>query len=156
MLRWERGEAGFAAAVVLSLAIGAAIGVGSYTFVVARGASYLTDNPESCANCHIMRDQFEGWLRSSHTAVAVCNDCHTPHTFAGKWTAKATNGFWHSFAFTTGRYPEPIRITGRNRTITEQTCRNCHSAVVAAMVGVHAKNGAVSCIRCHDGVGHMR
>jgi nitrate/TMAO reductase-like tetraheme cytochrome c subunit len=26
-----------------------------------------------------MREQFDGWLRASHRAVAVCNDCHTPH-----------------------------------------------------------------------------
>src|SRR5688572_31846264 len=40
--------------------------------------SYMTDNPAACANCHVMREQFEEWLKSSHGKVAVCNDCHTP------------------------------------------------------------------------------
>ena len=45
-----RLQAGLIAAVV----IGIAIGLGSYTFVYARGYSYLTNDPAACANCHIM------------------------------------------------------------------------------------------------------
>ena len=44
--------------------------LGVYTFAYARGWSYLTDNPAACANCHVMREQFDGWLKSSHRAVA--------------------------------------------------------------------------------------
>jgi cytochrome c nitrite reductase small subunit len=62
--------------VILGIAIGLAIGVGAYTFVYARGYSYMTDNAEACVNCHIMEEQFSGWVKSSHRAVAVCNDCH--------------------------------------------------------------------------------
>ena len=61
-----------------------------------------------------MREQFDGWQRSSHRSVAVCNDCHAPHDFIGKYMTKGTNGFWHSFYFTTGRFPDPIQITPRN------------------------------------------
>ena len=64
--------------VILGIAIGLAIEVGTYTFVYARGYSYMTDNAEACVNCHIMQDQFSGWVKSSHRAVAVCNNCHTP------------------------------------------------------------------------------
>lgn len=67
-----------AGGVILGIAIGMAVGVGAYTFVYARGYSYMTDNAEACVNCHVMEDQFSGWLKSSHRAVAVCNDCHTP------------------------------------------------------------------------------
>jgi cytochrome c nitrite reductase small subunit len=64
--------------VLTALAVGLAIGISGFTFVYARGASYLTDNPQACANCHVMEEQFSSWLRSSHRNVAVCNDCHTP------------------------------------------------------------------------------
>ena len=67
-----------AGGVILGITIGMALGVGMYTFVYARGYSYMTDNAEACVNCHIMQEQFSGWLKSSHRAVAVCNDCHTP------------------------------------------------------------------------------
>jgi hypothetical protein len=35
--------------------IGAAVGVGVYTYVYAKGASYLMNNPAPCANCHYRR-----------------------------------------------------------------------------------------------------
>ena len=59
------------------LALGAAAGVGAYTFIYARGAPYLTNDPNACVNCHVMREQYDGGGKSSHRAVAVCNDCHT-------------------------------------------------------------------------------
>ena len=137
-------------------AFGLLIGVGMFTFRYARGGSYLTNDPKACANCHVMREQYEGWTRSSHHAVAVCNDCHTPHGFFGKWFTKGLNGWNHSFAFTTGNFPEPIRIGPRNRAITEAACRNCHAALTSAID--HAgESGAVqklACLKCHWNVGH--
>jgi len=64
--------------------------------------------PAACANCHVMRDYHDGWVKSSHRSVAACNDCHIPHDFIGKYSAKALNLFFHSFAFTIGRPPEAI------------------------------------------------
>ena len=64
------------AGVVLGALLGAAVGIGGYTFVYARGYSYLIDDPQACMNCHVMREQFDGWLKSSHRSVATCNSCH--------------------------------------------------------------------------------
>lgn len=140
--------------VLLAALVGVLAGVGSYTFVYAEGASYLTNDPRACANCHVMREQFEGWTRSSHHAVAVCNDCHTPHNLPGKYWTKAANGFRHSLAFTTGRFHDPIQITPGNRAVTESTCRHCHADIVAAIDARHRPEDALSCTRCHVHVGH--
>lgn len=148
-----RGE--LAGSVVLAALIGAVVGVGSFTFVYARGASYLTDDPRACANCHVMREHLEGWVKSSHRAVAVCNDCHTPPAPAGKYLTKAVNGFRHSVAFTTGRFPEPIRITAGNRAVTEGACRSCHRAVVEAIDPAPGARGRLACVTCHGAVGHL-
>jgi cytochrome c nitrite reductase small subunit len=137
------------------MAIGMVIGLGGYTFLYARGASYLTDNPAACANCHVMRGQYDGWIKASHRRAAVCNDCHTPPGLLAKYTAKASNGFWHSFAFTTGRFPEPISIGARNRAVTEQACGTCHRAIAEAIEGPHREGAELSCIRCHGEVGHL-
>src|SRR5262245_15414461 len=94
----------FQISIVVGTAIGLAIGIGIYTFIYAKGYAYLTDDPAACANCHVMQEQYQGWSKASHRAVAVCNDCHTPPGFVAKYATKATNGFWHSFAFTSGRF----------------------------------------------------
>lgn len=149
--------------VITAVLAGAAIGLGSFTFVYAKGHSYLTSNPAACANCHIMDEHYAAWLKSSHRAVAGCNDCHTPHDLVGKWATKAKNGFWHSFYFTTGRYPYPLRITSANREIVEAACRDCHEqmnawvAIPDAPGEVHQASSdttAISCTRCHRYVGH--
>src|SRR5687767_10855600 len=141
-----------AAGIAAAILTGAAAGVGGYTFLYARGASYLTDDPAACANCHVMREQLDGWVRSSHHAVAVCNDCHTPHTLAGKYITKAKNGFRHSYAFTAGGFHEPIRMHAENRAVTEEACRRCHAALVQAIDP--AGEELLACIRCHPRVGH--
>jgi cytochrome c nitrite reductase small subunit len=141
-------------AALTGVLAGAAAGVGGFTFFYAKGASYLTNSPKACANCHVMYEQFDGWVKGSHRAVAVCNDCHTPPGFLAKYFTKGMNGFFHSFAFTTGRFPEHIRITERNRRVTESACRHCHAAVVAVIEGSTGR-GPANCLACHPGVGHM-
>lgn len=144
-------------AVGLGAVLGAAFGIAGYTFIYAKGASYLTNDPSACANCHIMQDHFDAWIKSSHRAVAVCNDCHAPHDFFGKYMTKADNGFWHSFAFTTGIFHEPIQIKGRNQRVTEQACLRCHQEIVEEIVPLpHTAASGISCIRCHQDVGHPK
>jgi Cytochrome c552 len=62
------------ALVGLAVAVGLALGIGAYMFVYARGASYLTNDPAACANCHVMREQLDGWTVGSHRAVAAARD----------------------------------------------------------------------------------
>ena len=144
------------AGMIFGVLIGAAVGLGGYTFIYADGASYLTNDPAACANCHVMRDHYDAWRKSSHHAVATCNDCHTPHEFVGKYASKAVNGFNHSLAFTTGRFHEPIQITPRNHEITEAACRRCHGDIVQAIDAVHAPGRPLSCVWCHRSVGHLQ
>jgi len=142
--------------LVFAAAVGLAAGLGGYTFLYARGASYLTDDPAACANCHVMREQYDGWIKSSHRSVAVCNDCHTPHSLLAKYATKASNGWHHSLAFTTGEFHEPIRIKPRNLEVTERACRDCHRDIVEAIEHVPPTSARISCVRCHDSVGHLR
>lgn len=133
---------------------GAIVGLGSYTFIYAKGFAYLSDDPAACVNCHVMREVFDAWNHSSHKAVAVCNDCHMPHnSIVAKYAVKAINGFNHSLAFTTGNFPEPIQITPFNRDIVQQSCLYCHGSVVA-MMGHTAGSEPTDCLRCHSRVGH--
>jgi cytochrome c nitrite reductase small subunit len=132
---------------------GVALGLGLFTLAYAKGLSYASDAPEACANCHIMREQYDGWLAGSHHAAAVCNDCHVPHDFVGKWLAKGLNGFHHSTAFTLQNFHEPIRITPRNASALEANCLRCHGAFVSEIERGH-RGESTNCVHCHRGVGH--
>ena len=144
------------ATIIAAVVIGITVGVGAFTFGYARGYSYLANDPAACANCHIMQDHFDAWTRSSHRAVATCNDCHTEHTLIPKYITKARNGFWHSYYFTVGGYPDPLRITPRNHAVTESACRSCHAELTASIdsAGADARS-ALSCTSCHSTVGHI-
>ena len=143
----------FMALVVFAVIAGVAIGLGMYTFVYAKGYSYLTNDPNACANCHVMQGHFDSWVKSSHHNVASCNDCHTPHNgLIPKYASKAYNGFFHGLAFTTGDYPNPIRIKPINHDITEDSCISCHQAIVASITPPHQEK--LSCTTCHSDVGH--
>ncbi len=141
--------------MMVAAVLGIAVGVGGYTFIYAKGASYLTNDPASCANCHIMNEQYDGWLKSSHRSAATCNDCHTPPGVIAKYATKASNGFWHSFYFTFNNFHEPIQIKPRNLTITEQACQKCHAEITEAIATPHATGETTSCVKCHRSVGHL-
>lgn len=138
------------------LFVGSCVGLGLYTFLYADGMAYFSDDPQACANCHVMQPHYAAWSKSSHHTVAVCNDCHTPHTsVVQKLLVKAVNGFHHSLAFTTGRFHEPILITDFNQAVTESSCRYCHRDVVDAIDTLPRSRDAIACVRCHAEVGHM-
>ena len=156
--------------ILAAVMTGILTAAGGYTFIYARGYSYMTNDPQACANCHVMEDHFRAWTKSSHRSVATCNDCHTPPELVPKYLTKAINGWNHSVAFTTGRFHEPLRITARNVDVTERACRKCHQAVVDAIESTptstllpsldaaarhRASRERLSCIRCHSTVGHI-
>jgi cytochrome c nitrite reductase small subunit len=146
------GGAGF----LLSALLGSTLGSGAYTVYYGEALAYLSDDPKSCANCHIMRDHYDGWQKASHHAVATCNDCHTPNdSFIAKYLSKAENGIWHSKGFTLQDFHEPIRLRPHNRRILEANCVRCHSGLVREITQHHSSHAdAVSCVGCHAQVGH--
>ena len=142
-------------ALALCMLAGVLLGGGAYTVHYAEGFSYLSSNPKSCVNCHIMRDQYDGWQHASHHAVATCNDCHVPHDTIPKYLVKAENGFWHSKGFTLQDFPEPICLRPVSLKILENNCVQCHHDLVNDILG-HDSTGAQtpSCVHCHASVGH--
>lgn len=135
-------------------ALGVLVGISLFTFGYARGTSYLSDDPQTCMNCHVMREQFEAWNHSSHKNVAACNDCHTPHDNpVSKWIVKGINGFNHSVAFTTGDFHDPIRIRDFNADVVQHNCVGCHTEAVSQIIGIH-EDDTLRCVTCHADVGH--
>jgi cytochrome c nitrite reductase small subunit len=136
-------------------ALGAVLGLGMYTFVYAEGFSYFSTDPKACANCHIMNDKYDSWVKSSHHIVATCVDCHLPHTVFRKYMAKAVNGYHHSKGFTFQDFHEPILIKPHNSRILQEACLGCHGDFVHLVVaGSTTDKNSVTCVHCHASVGH--
>jgi cytochrome c nitrite reductase small subunit len=141
--------------IASAIAAGIVLGLGGFTFHYAEGLSYFSTDPKACANCHIMRRQYDGWQKASHHGAATCVDCHLPHTFFAKYFAKASNGWHHSKGFTLQDFEEPIRIKSRNSAILQANCLRCHEPMVHDLVsGARTDRDAVECVHCHASVGH--
>ncbi|WP_026460910.1 cytochrome c nitrite reductase small subunit [Schaalia suimastitidis] len=144
-------------AVLLAFVVGVASGLVIYTFVFAKGYSYLSSDPNVCINCHIMEEQYDGWKAGPHRHSAVCSDCHLPHdSLVSKYYVKAENGFWHGLKFTTGDYPENIVARQISVDITNEACLYCHADVTDDIRHpVSSSDTEVfDCVRCHHNIGH--
>ncbi|HZW10691.1 MAG TPA: cytochrome c nitrite reductase small subunit [Phycisphaerales bacterium] len=153
------------AGLALSALVGVFLGAGVYTVHHAEGLSYLSNDPRACVNCHIMREQYDGWQKGSHHAVATCNDCHVPHDLVGKYLTKVEHGYRHSKGFTFQDFHEPIRMKESSRRIVNHNCIGCHEALLAQVQPLFEEDAhsfaggppgaaAFDCLHCHAGVGH--
>ena len=145
-----------ALAVLFAGLLGIPIGVGAFTFVYAKGFSYLSTDPRACVNCHVMNEQYDGWLKSGHRHAATCVECHLPHAGLAKWVAKADHGFRHSAAFTLQNFKEPIEITPRDRRHRARQLRPVPRGPRPRRCWRARRpgRGELDCLHCHAGAGH--
>ncbi|QKF64295.1 cytochrome c nitrite reductase small subunit [Campylobacter corcagiensis] len=147
------------AALLLIVSFGVVIGHGLFTFVYAKGFSYMSDDPLACKNCHVMNQVYENWMKGGHQQVATCNDCHVPHDFIGKWMMKAESGLHHGYAVTFKENPVSFTATPKSKKIVQDNCIRCHGDYAAFSVDATQKAGSsisepLSCISCHRQAGH--
>ncbi|NJN24567.1 MAG: cytochrome c nitrite reductase small subunit [Cyclobacteriaceae bacterium] len=114
----------------VNLLIAFFVGIFIYTLYVSNAVSYLSDDPKTCVNCHVMRSEFATWQHSSHREVAVCNDCHVPHNNVfNKYFFKAQDGLRHSTIFTLRTEPQVIKMHEAGQRVVQKNCQNCHQNV---------------------------
>lgn len=139
------------------VAIGVAAGMGAFVLHVSRAASYLSDAPETCRNCHVMTTQYVTWRHSSHADRATCNDCHVPHdSLAAHYAFKARDGLWHATVFTMRWEPQVIRLSDGAVPVVEENCRRCHRETICQVALVEHQLGDPRCWDCHREVPHGR
>lgn len=143
--------------VTLAVGLGVLGGISAHTFVVAKGTSYLSDDPTACVNCHVMREQYDGWQKAAHHSHATCNDCHTPHDTLRKYATKIDHGWRHSKGFTLNDFHEPIRMTEKSRLDVRENCIRCHAGLVSNIAHPDGRadfESSADCLHCHAEVGH--
>lgn len=134
-----------------------------YLFYVSNAASYLSDNPKTCVNCHVMASFYATWQHSSHARVATCNDCHVPHNnVLNKYFFKAKDGLYHASVFTMRAEPQVIKIKEAGTDVVQKNCQRCHSNLNSEVNTMEVtlsskKHGEGKlCWDCHREVPHGR
>jgi cytochrome c nitrite reductase small subunit len=145
------------------LLLGILIGLFIYIFRISKAHSYLSDEPKTCVNCHIMAPQYATWQHSSHREWATCNDCHVPHD--NKFLTyyfKAKDGLRHATIFTLRAEPQVIQIKEAGIKVVQDNCIRCHGGLItdahllAYNDNTHAFRTARLCWECHREVPHGR
>ncbi len=136
-------------------------GVGILSLYLGKVHSYISDRPEACINCHIMRPQYATWNHSSHREAAHCNDCHVPHNnIFNKYYFKANDGLRHSTLFTLRKERQVIRILEPGAKVVQNNCFRCHKELIvdpkleASVTMYQAVRQGRRCIECHQDVPH--
>ena len=144
----------------VSIILGVLLGLGVYILFISNSLSYLSDNPDTCINCHIMKPQLATWQHSSHRETAVCNDCHVPHdNIIKKYIFKAKDGLRHASIFTMKREPQVIFIKEDGKAVVQENCVRCHfreNDVVNTKIKFDEwkLNNGKLCWECHSEVPH--
>jgi cytochrome c nitrite reductase small subunit len=134
-----------------------------YLFFTSRAVSYLSDDPETCINCHVMTPQYITWSHGSHREVAVCNDCHVPHNnVVNKYFFKAKDGLRHATVFTLRNEPQVIFIKEDGKNVVQNNCIRCHEYLItddklnAFNMETHHSRQQRICWDCHRETPHGR
>jgi len=160
-LRWLIPPDPWKFPVIILLGIFA--GLGFFVLYLAKVPSYLSDNPQTCVNCHIMAPQYATWSHSSHREWATCNDCHVPHNnIVNHYWFKANDGMRHSFMFTFRLEPQVIFIKQAGKDAVQQNCVRCHTDLITdsrlktMRPDMHANIDNRYCTECHRETPHGR
>jgi len=145
------------------IVLGVFVGLFAFLFKISNASSYLSDDPKTCVNCHVMAPQYATWQHSSHREWANCNDCHVPHNNVfNKYFFKAKDGLRHSTIFTMRAEPQVIFIKEEGAEVVHQNCIRCHEQQITdaklATTVQHHKNHTQDrkCWECHREVPHGR
>ncbi|MBN1447467.1 MAG: cytochrome c nitrite reductase small subunit [Bacteroidetes bacterium] len=143
------------------MVVGILIGLGAFVLYVSNAVSYLSDDPRTCVNCHVMAPQYATWQYSSHARGTTCNDCHVPHdNILRTYAFKASDGLRHATMFTLRLEPQVIRIKEAGIGVVQENCIRCHGDLVhdisaKSVTAMHAAaNEGLLCWDCHREVPH--
>lgn len=147
--------------VPVILLLGVFTGLFTYAVYVSKAHSYLSDNPSTCVNCHIMTPEFATWEHSAHREYTTCNDCHVPQdNIFRTYYFKAQDGLRHATIFTLRAEPQVIKIKEAGQRVVQENCIRCHSHLItdhktlAYTDQYHEFRKDRQCWDCHKTVPH--
>ncbi len=149
--------------VFVTILVGAIVGLSLYSVYVSNAISYLSDDPSTCVNCHVMMPEYATWRHSAHGRVTTCNDCHVPHTNpVAKYVFKAKDGLGHATAFTLHSEPQVIKMRPAGQAVVQENCVRCHAGTNQKTKALNVSFAEIKhgqgklCWQCHREVPHGR
>ncbi len=135
---------------------GAITGLILFVLHIGNATSYLSDNPETCINCHVMYPQYASWRQSAHGKSVTCNDCHVPQdNIFRSYYFKATDGLRHSTIFTLRLEEQVIKIKSAGIDVVQENCKRCHSSFIDHTFLITEKSDEEKkCWSCHSETPH--
>jgi cytochrome c nitrite reductase small subunit len=148
----------------VAIVTGVLFGLAVYVFYISNAGSYLSDDPKTCINCHVMNHEYASWFHSSHREQASCNDCHVPHdNIFNTYFFKAKDGLRHATIFTLRQEPQVIRIKEEGAKVVQNNCIRCHNELItdrkmlsSTKTFDHFRTEGRQCWECHREVPHGR
>ncbi|MBT3173912.1 MAG: cytochrome c nitrite reductase small subunit [Lentimicrobiaceae bacterium] len=149
---------------IVAIAAGIFFGLTAYILYVSNAVSYMSDDPKTCINCHVMNTEYVSWTKSSHRENATCNDCHVPqNNFINKYYFKAKDGLRHATMFTLRQEPQVIVIKEEGSKVVQKNCIRCHNDLITDNKIIaktkkfdHFRTDGRKCWECHREVPHGR
>ena len=137
------------------------LGLFFYSIYLSKAGSYLSDNPQTCINCHVMVPQYATWNHGSHRELASCNECHVPHNnVVSTYYFKAKDGLRHATMFTFRLEPQVIHIKDAGIEVVQQNCLRCHEELIITAEqqvnnkAFHSERETRLCWECHRETPH--
>ena len=148
----------------VAIVAGVLFGLAVYVLYISNAVSYLSDDPKTCINCHVMNHEYASWFHSSHREQASCNDCHVPHdNIFNTYFFKAKDGLRHATVFTLRQEPQVIRIKEEGAKVVQNNCIRCHNELItdrkmlsSTKTFDHFRTEGRQCWECHREVPHSK
>jgi len=142
--------------IVVAALIGLVIGMAVFGIGYSEMPSYLSSDPKTCTNCHVMQPVYDAWSHGAHKNVATCDDCHLPHdNVIDKYWVQLQDGAIHGYKYTTDSYPTNIVIRQSSLDVVNQACLHCHGTMTSGMHVPLQPGETITCTHCHANVGHQ-
>lgn len=126
-----------------------AIAIVVVAVVIGIAGFEITSTTWFCNRCHVMNDNYDSWLHSSHQlAVESCGGCHLPESLSSKLIYKTKVGLHDMYVNVTGP-PDVLEATADTKRIVKDNCRRCHSVMVSR-INLDGRY----CVDCHRHVVH--
>ena len=106
-----------------------------------------------CGQCHVMDDQVDAYLHSSHANAANCGDCHDPDALVTGSMFAAYVGARDVYRVVTNTAPLEIKTTDLSKKVIQENCMRCHGDIMV-MTGNTSDEGGSYCFHCHRNIVH--